>query len=277
MRGLREKYMVSPEPSHRRAALDVLGTAVEGIADYLTQHMSDVWIVVDRGLADSDETVRSSACTTIGCLCHFCDEEVTARHAVLMPAILDLLGNPKTQKSAGVALDSILEILEDEVATYLNPIMERLIVLLDTTPTEIQTIIIGAIGSAAHSAGEKFLPYFEGTIQRLQRFLVAGDSAVETELKGITMDSLGTFARAVGKDAYRPYFNDVMKQAFLFLDQGNSRLAECSFILFGELAEVFGEEFAPFLPNVVRAILKSLKQSEGSFSDSLRKRRYLLT
>ena len=31
---------------------------------------------------------------------------------------------------------------------------------------------------------------------------------------GITTDTVGTFAEAVGKEAFRPYFQDLMKLAF---------------------------------------------------------------
>ncbi|KIJ55832.1 hypothetical protein M422DRAFT_63753 [Sphaerobolus stellatus SS14] len=268
MRALMEKYILSSEAGHRRAALSMLATSVEGIAEYLSQNIDDVWIIIDRGLNDPDASVRGAACTAIGCLCQHCEDEVTARHNVLMPAVLQLMNDPATQRLAGVALDSLLEILQDDVQVYLEPIMERLVVLLDTAPKDVQPIIIGAIGSAAHSAGARFQPYFETTMKKLTHFLLLGDSVEETELKGIAMDTLGTFARAVGKDMFRPYFPDVMKQAFVYLESGNSRLAECSFISFGEMAEVFGEEFAPYNSTVVPAIIKSLNQDEAGLDES---------
>jgi len=246
----------------------MLATSIEGIADHLTQNINDVWVVIDRGLSDSDAGVRGAACTAISCLCQYCEDEVKDRHAVLMPAILELMNDPATQRNAGISLDSMLEILQDDVELYLNSIMERLVILLETAPKDIQPIIIGAIGSAAHSAGARFQPYFEATIQKLQHFLVLGDSVEETELKGIAMDTLGTFAQAVGKDGFRPYFADVMKQAFVFLQSGNSRLSECSFICFGEMAEVFGEEFSPYLDNVVPAIITSLEQTEHGLDNA---------
>lgn len=268
VQSLLERYMVSPNPGHRRAALMMLGTCVEGIAEYLSQNIQVVWAVVDRGLADADADVRKAACTAIGCLCEHCEEECAARHAVLMPAILDLLNNPVTQKYACIALDSMLEIMPNDVETYLNPIMERLIVLLDTSPIDIQAVIMGAIGSAAHSAKERFTPYFQTTVSKVQRFLTGGDSTEEVELKGIIMDSLGTFAQAVGKETFRPFFSDIMAQAFLFLQAGNPRLSECSFITFDIMADVFGEEFSSYLPQVIPAIIKSLRQEEHVFDDT---------
>lgn len=262
--------MLSSEPSHRRAALMTLGTCVEGIAEFLAQHISDVWQIVDRGMTDADPEVRKAACTAIGCLCEHCEEECAARHAELMPGILTLLNEPVTQKHACIALDSMLEILPNDVGPYLNPIMERLVALLDTVPLDIKAVIMGAIGSAAHSSKERFLPYFQTTVSKVQQFLTLGNSAEEVELKGITMDSLGTFAQAVGKEAFQPYFADLMKQAFVFVGAGDARLSECSFITFDVLSEVFGEDFAPYLPTVVPAIINSLQQAETSLEDETR-------
>ncbi|KAF8578209.1 ARM repeat-containing protein [Ramaria rubella] len=268
VRMLLEQYMVSGDPSHRRAALMMLGTCVEGITEFLIQHMQDVWQIIDRGLSDADAEVRKAACTALGCLCEHCEEECAARHEQLMPAILTLLSEPTTQKHACIALDSMLEILPNDVEPYLNPIMERLVALLDTVPIEIKSVIMGAIGSAAHSAKERFVPYFQATVAKVQQFLTLGDAVEEVELKGITMDALGTFAQAVGKETFQPYFADLMKQAFVCLESGNPRLAECSFITFDVLADVFGEDFAPYLPTVVPAIIKSLQQPEHGLDDT---------
>lgn len=240
----------------------MLGTCVEGVSEFLTQHMSDVWQIIDRGMADPDAEVRKAACSAIGCLCDHCEDECAGRHAILMPTILTLLNDPATQKHACIALDSMLEVLPNDVEPYLNPIMERLVALLDSVPIEIKSVIMGAIGSAAHSSKERFLPYFQATISKVQQFLTLENTPEVIELKGITMDSLGTFAQAVGKDVFQPYFADLMRQAFLFIGSGDARLSECSFIIFEVLSAVFGEDFAPYLPTVVPAILNSLQQAE---------------
>lgn len=99
-------------------------------------------------------------------------------------------------------------------------------------------------------------------MDRLQHFLVLQGEGEETELRGITMDAVGTFAEAVGKDVFRPYFPDMMKQAFQGIEMGSARLRECSFLFFGVMARVFREEFAPYLSNVVPPLLTSCQQAE---------------
>jgi importin-4 len=175
---------------------------------------------------------------------------------------MTLVNDPGTQRSACAALDALLEILGDVIDQYLSLIMERLASLLETVPISVKSVIIGAIGSAAHASKEKFLPYFQPTMIHFQHFLTLVGEGEEQELRGITMDAIGTFAEAVGKDIFRPYFPDMMKQAFGGITLGSARLRECSFLFFGVMSRVFGEEFAPYLPEVVPALITSLQQAE---------------
>lgn len=175
---------------------------------------------------------------------------------------MQLVNDPATQKNAVTALDAVLEILHDSIDQYLQLIMERLAVLLESAPMSVQSVIIGAIGSAAHASKEKFLPYFEPTMRKFQHFIVLTGEGEEQELRGITMDAIGTFAEAVGKEVFAPYAADMMKQAFAGVASGSPRLRECSFLFFGVMARVFEDDFAPYLPSVVPSVITSLQQLE---------------
>jgi len=174
-----------------------------------------------------------------------------------------LVDDPVTQRSACTALDALLEISNAVIDQYLLLIMERLAALLETAPMSVKAVVTGAIGSAAHASKEKFLPYFQPTMDRVKHFLLLTGEGEETELRGITMDAVGTFAEAVGKEVFRPYYPDMMKQAFQGIEMGSARLRECSFLFFGVMARVFGDEFAPSLPSVIPSLIASCKQEES--------------
>lgn len=182
---------------------------------------------------------------------------------------MTLVNDVDTQKAACTSLDALLEILQDVIDQYLQLIMEKLAVLLDSAPLSVKAVVTGAIGSAAHASKSKFLPYFEPTMHRLQHFLVLTGEGEEQELRGITMDAVGTFAEAVGIDVFRPYFADMMKQAFEGMNMGTARLRECSFLFFGVTARVFTDEFAQYLPVVVPALLQSCGQDEHGDDNAL--------
>lgn len=175
---------------------------------------------------------------------------------------MQLMDDPTTQRSACTALDALLEVLGDNIHAYLPLIMERFAHLLEVAPIPVKSVIIGAIGSAAHASSDKFLPYFQPTMDRLKNNLLLTNEGEEIELRGITMDAIGTFSEAVGKDIFRPYFPDMMKQGFAGIEMGNSRLRECSFLFFAVMARVFEDEFAPYLPSVVPALMLSMRQDE---------------
>ncbi|KAI0060253.1 ARM repeat-containing protein [Artomyces pyxidatus] len=263
LRGQIQQYFTSTDANYRRGAMLALGVSVEGCSEFMTPLMPHVWPVIEAGLQDPDAGVRRATCIAVSCLCEWLEDSCVERHAVLVPTIMNLVSDSATQRAACAALDALLEILHDHIDQYLGLIMERLAGLLETAPVPVKAVVTGAIGSAAHASKEKFLPYFQPTMERLKHFLVLTGEGEETELRGITMDAVGTFAEAVGKDVFRPYFNDLMTQAFQGIEMGSARLRECSFLFFGVMARVFGEEFAPSLPAVVPPLLNSCKQEEG--------------
>ncbi|KAI0372648.1 ARM repeat-containing protein [Pilatotrama ljubarskyi] len=269
LRQLIQQYFSSTDASHRRGAMLALGVSVEGCSEFMTPLMSQVWPIIEAGLQDQDASVRKASCVAVSCLCEWLEEECAAKHAFLVPTMMQLVNDPVTQRSACTALDALLEIMHDVIDQYLNLIMERLVGLLDTAPIPVKSVVIGAIGSAAHASKDKFLPYFAPTMERFKHFLVLTGEGEEQELRGITMDAVGTFAEAVGKDVFRPYFADMMKQAFNGIELGSPRLRECSFLFFGVMSRVFGDEFAPYLPNVVPALIASCKQAEHGEEERL--------
>ncbi|KZT21128.1 ARM repeat-containing protein [Neolentinus lepideus HHB14362 ss-1] len=262
LRTLLQQYFSSPDANSRRGAMLALGVAVEGCSEFMRPLIEHIWPFVESGLRDDDASVRKASCVAVSCLCEWLEEECAAKHAVLVPMIMQLVNDPATQRSACTALDALLEIMHESIDQYLGLIMERLAVLLDSAPLSVKAVVTGAIGSAAHASKEKFLPYFQPTMDRIKHFLLLTGEGEETELRGITMDAIGTFAEAVGKETFRPYFPDMMKQAFQGMEMGSARLRECSFLFFGVMARVFEEEFAPYLPNVVPALVASCSQPE---------------
>ncbi|KAJ7224327.1 armadillo-type protein [Mycena pura] len=262
LRALITEYFSSPNPDNRRGAMLALGICVEGCSEYMTPLLSSVWPVIEAGLRDSDSGVRKASCVAVSCMCEWLSDECITRHEVLVPGIMALINDPDTQRSACTALDALLEILHDHIGIYLGSIMEHLNSLLLTAPIAVKSVVIGAIGSAAHAAKDGFLPYFQPTMEKLQHFLGLTQEGDEVELRGITVDAIGTFAEAVGKDVFRPYFPEMMKQAFQGLEVGSPRLRECSFLFFGVIAKVFEDEFAPYLANVVPPLLNSCSQVE---------------
>lgn len=255
-------YAASPDPMFRKAAMMAFGVSVEGCSEYIRPHMDELWPFVESGLRDPDAIVRKSSCITVGCLCEMLDEECASKHAVLLPLIMELINAPETQRSACTALDALLEVMGDDIAQYLPAIMERLTGLFETAPLAVKATVTGAIGSAAHASKAGFRPYFEPLMQRVLPALQLTEEGEPMDLRGITTDTIGTFAEAVGADMFRPYLPELMKVIVQSLELDQPRLRECAYIFFAVMARVFGTEFGPYLEHVVPKMLLSFHQSE---------------
>lgn len=264
-----QTYMQSGNPAMRKSALMAFGVTVEGCSEYIRPHVAQLWPLIDSGLGDAEPTVRKAGCIALACMCEWLQEECADRHEHLVPALFQLVSDPQTQKSATAALEAYLEILGDSIASYLTLLMEKFVGLLDSAPTPIKITVTGAIGSAAFASKEGFKPYFPETVKRIVPFLLLEGEGEESTLRGVAIDTLGTFAEVVGRDGFRPHLGELMQYSINALQSENARLKESSLMFFGTMAGVFEEEFAVYLPQTVPALIESCKQSENDqFADS---------
>jgi importin-4 len=63
---------------------------MEGCSEFIRPYMDRVWPYIDNGLKDPDASVRKAACTAVGCITEWLDEECVERHAILIPVCFNL-------------------------------------------------------------------------------------------------------------------------------------------------------------------------------------------
>ncbi|KNF05141.1 hypothetical protein PSTG_01769 [Puccinia striiformis f. sp. tritici PST-78] len=258
-----QECFASPDPTLRKAAVMALGVTVEGCSLFIQPHIDQLWPFIDSGLEDSDPRVRRAACTALSCICEMLVDECASRHQTLVPRVSALLNDPACQRNAMTALDGLLEVLDDQtIGLYLNPLMERLLPMIDTAPPKLKGTVVGAIGSAAYAAKGAFEPYFDVCMQHITPFLSLKAEGEEQELRGVAQDTVGTLASAVGKEKFRPFLDACLNIAFEAIDLNSPSLRECSMIFFGTLAKVYESEFVTYLPRVMPAVFASLGQAE---------------
>lgn len=189
---------------------------------------------------------------------------MTCTDRVLIPQLIfKLIGDPETQRSACVALDCLLEVLGSDIEPYIPSLMESLLALLASAPLNLKATVVGAIGSAAHASKTKFAPYFEASMAHILPFLSLVEEGDELDLRGVAQDTVGTLAESVGKELFRPYFEDLMLAALKATTVPNApQLKECSYIFFAVISRVYSEEFTIYLPSVMPILLAALVQNE---------------
>ncbi|KZP01880.1 ARM repeat-containing protein [Calocera viscosa TUFC12733] len=260
-------YNSSPDPAHRKCAMVAFGVAIEGCSEFIRPHIVSLWPFLDSGLKDPEWKVRKAACIALGCVCEFLGDEAAERHEVFLPPILTLMADKQTQATACQALDSYLECLGDHILPYLDELMVRLISLLATEDRQLQATIIGAIGSAAHAAKARFIPFFQDFMKHIEPCFFLTEEA-DLDLRSIAVDTAGTLAEAVGADVFRPCFEPMMVQALEGLKLESSRIHECNFLFFIVMSRVFPELMEPYLPTIVPELIKSCQEKEFDVTES---------
>ncbi|KAG1647193.1 hypothetical protein G6F44_000087 [Rhizopus delemar] len=258
-------YMQNQDANYRKAAMMSFAVVIEGCADYMSPKLNELLPLVCSGLQDPEIIVRRAACMALGCLAEEMPAEISESHQVLLPLVFNLMNdtNPEVTRHACNALDAILDSLGDEVLQYLPMLMEKLLFLLDNAPqVETKATVMGAIGSAAHAAGESFEPYFAQIMPRIRHLMTLTEGTDDTLLRRVATDSAGAIAEAVGAEKFRPFTQDLMALAIEQLTLESPRLRESSYAFFSIMARVFGEEFAPYLPTIMPHILASCKAEE---------------
>ncbi|KAG0289691.1 hypothetical protein BGZ96_006793 [Linnemannia gamsii] len=258
-------YMANADPLYRKAAMVTLAVLVEGSVDFIRPKFNELLLIVCAGLQDPETNVRRAACMALSSFAEEFDE-VAENHATLLPLVFNLMSEPTPEitKQACNALDAILEGLGENILQYLAQLMEKLLFMLDSAQGETRAIVVAAIGSAAHASGSEFTPYFPEVIKRLQHLMTLHSNEDELMLRAVSTDALGAIAAAVGKDAFRPYLNDLMNLAMQGLLLDNTRLRECGYYFFAGIAQVFEDEFSPYLAGIVPQLIASCQLDENT-------------
>ncbi|KAJ2343581.1 hypothetical protein GGF43_005664, partial [Coemansia sp. RSA 2618] len=171
--------------------------------------------------------------------------------------------NTTIVKYATNALDCILESMGDASLGYLPQLMERLVALLESGPADVKPIALSAIGSAAHSSGEAFAPYFSEVVARIKHAMALTGDDDTLALRGVATDTISTVAEAAGKDAFRPHLDECTQLALQGMEIESATLRESAYCYFGVMSRVFEGEFAKYLGYIAPQILQTLRMDES--------------
>ncbi|KAI5290585.1 hypothetical protein KEM55_008547, partial [Ascosphaera atra] len=126
----------------------------------------------------------------------------------------------------------------------------------------IKGITAGCIGSIAASAGTAFLPYFDQSMHLMQDFVTVKGSQDELELRASIIDAMGEMSASAGPENFKNYVEPLMRATEEGLHLDHSRLKESTYIFWGSMSKVYGEEFTPFLDGIVKGLFDCFDQEE---------------
>lgn len=269
-------YFNNDNPDYRRAGILALGMCVEGAPEFFSTQMKEIFPMVLQLLSDSEPRVRQAALHGVARLADDLAEDLSKEHDRLMPLLLKNLQSAMDQfqgeesgpnvdimKAAVAAIDAVVGGLDEkEVLPYLEGIVPILHKLFKHPDFKIKALTASALGSLAHSAGEAFLPYFDQSMHSMQEYATIKDSEEELELRANVTDAMGEMSASAGPEHFKPYVTPLMNASEEALHLGHSRLKESTYILWGSMSKVYGEEFTPFLDGIVKGLFTCLEQQE---------------
>lgn len=270
------QYFNSENPDYRRAGISALGVCVEGAPDFLSTQFKEIFPMVLHLLNDSEPKVRRATMLAVARLADDLAVDVAQEHAQLMPLLIQNLGTAmenykgeekgpivEFMKAAIGSIDSVLDGLDSKaVIQYQEGLVPLFHKLFQHPDFKVKSLTATALGSLASSAGEAFLPYFESSMHLLSEYSMKKESEEELDLRASVIDAMGEMSAAAGPEHYKPYVQPLMNASEEALHLDHSGLKESTYMLWGAISKVYGEEFKPFLDGVVKGLFECIEQED---------------
>lgn len=277
------QYFNNSNPDYRRAGIMALGMCVEGAPDFISTQMKEIFPVVLQMLSDPEPKVRQATLHGVARLADDLAEDVSKQHQQLMPLLLQNLAGAMQQyngeesgitidiiKASVAAIDAVVDTLvEKDIVQYQADLVPVLHKLFQHPDFKIKALSASALGSIASSARDAFLPYFDDSMHAMQEFAILKNSEEELELRASVTDAMGEMSVAAGPERYKNYVGPLMQASEEALRLDHSRLKESTYIFWGAMSKVYGEDFTPYLDGVVKGLLDCLEQDENDLEVSL--------
>jgi hypothetical protein len=269
-------YFHSKDPNYRRAGVLALGMCVEGAPEFFSTQIKEIFPMVLQLLTDAEPQVRQAALHGVARLADDLAEDLSKEHERLIPVLLKNLQsamqeyqgeesgpNIDIMKASLGAIDAVVSGLDEkDVLPYQNELVPILHKLFKHPDFSIKALAAGALGSLAASAGEAFLPFFDQSMHAMQEYATIKDSEEELELRATVTDAMGMMSGSAGPENFKPYVQPLMQASEEALRLDHSRLKESTYVFWGSMSKVYGEDFTPFLDGVVKGLFACLDQDE---------------
>ncbi|KAK2464446.1 hypothetical protein APHAL10511_003594 [Amanita phalloides] len=254
----------------RHAGLMAIAAIGEGTGTVMQNELAKIVEMVIPIFRDSHPRVRYAACQCIGQLCTDLEEIIQERHsqqlfAVLIPALED--PEPRVHSHAAAALINFCEGVErDTLVPYLDPIVERLLKLLDPGQGQqvhryVQEQVITTLAMVADASEVTFAKHYTRIMPLLLDILRNADGPEYRKLRVKAMECAGLIAIAVGRKVFMPdaivLIELLMRIQKSPIDPDDTQLQHYLIGTWAKVCQAMGPEFEPYLPIVMPTLLNA--------------------
>uniref|UniRef100_A0A6B2EDB2 Putative karyopherin importin beta 3 n=1 Tax=Phlebotomus kandelakii TaxID=1109342 RepID=A0A6B2EDB2_9DIPT len=278
---LLEPALAGGEPLPKKAAYLCIAVIAEGCAETIcNKYLPPLLGCVKQGITDGNALVRNAALFALGQFAEHLQPEISKYADEILPILFEFLHQlcaqlraegrePKHIDRMFYALETFCENLEEALVPHLPILMERLFESLNPSySVHLRELSLSAISAAATAAKSAMLPYFPQIIQILKLYLVKSDNEDIKTLRPQAIDTLAAMARTIGKENFLPLSSDAMNFGLALMeDCKEPDLKRACYNLFASVAEVLNQDIASALPQIVTAMIESVKSTEGLVPD----------
>ncbi|XP_066397593.1 uncharacterized protein [Miscanthus floridulus] len=258
-------FFSSEDWKRRNAALVTIAQIAEGSAKVMIKNLEQVVGMVLNSFQDPHPRVRWAAINAIGQLSTDLGPELQNQlHHVVLPALasaMDDVQNPRVQAHAASAILNFSENCRPDILTpYLDVIVGKLLLLLQTGNQMVQEAALTALASAADSSQEHFQKYYDAVMPYLKAILMNATDKSNRMLRAKSMECISLVGMAVGKQKFKDDAKQVME--VLMTLQGSQMEADdpiTSYMLqaWARLCKCLGQDFLPYMSVVMPPLLQS--------------------
>uniref|UniRef100_A0A804M2E4 TOG domain-containing protein n=2 Tax=Zea mays TaxID=4577 RepID=A0A804M2E4_MAIZE len=258
-------FFSSEDWKRRHAALVTIAQIAEGSAKMMIKNLEQVVGMVLNSFQDPHPRVRWAAINAIGQLSTDLGPELQNQlHHVVLPSLasaMDDVQNPRVQAHAASAILNFSENCRPDILTpYLDVIVGKLLLLLQTGNQMVQEAALTALASAADSSQEHFQKYYDAVMPYLKAILMNATDKSNRMLRAKSMECISLVGMAVGKQKFKDDAKQVME--VLMTLQGSQMEADdpiTSYMLqaWARLCKCLGQDFLPYMSVVMPPLLQS--------------------
>eukprot|EP00271_Cylindrocystis_brebissonii_P019237 TRINITY_DN5787_c0_g1_i1.p1 TRINITY_DN5787_c0_g1~~TRINITY_DN5787_c0_g1_i1.p1 ORF type:complete len:1153 (+),score=248.27 TRINITY_DN5787_c0_g1_i1:117-3461(+) len=258
-------YLADSDWKKRHAGLIALSQIAEGCAKVMITSLDSVVAMVLTGFRDPHPRVRWAAINAMGQLATDLGPDLQeAHHQRALPALIlamEDFNTPRIQAHAAAAVLNFSESATPEVMTpYLDAIISKLLILLQTNKRMVQEGALTALAAVADCAQEHFSKYYDAVMPFLKMILVGCVNKDDRMLRSKALECISLVGMAVGKEKFRADAKQVMD--VLLQLQGTETEDDdptTGYLLqaWARLCKCLGQEFLPYMGVVMPPLLKS--------------------
>ncbi|CAE6486306.1 unnamed protein product [Rhizoctonia solani] len=255
----------SPQWGVRHAGLMAIAAVAEGTYQVLELEVGKVVELVVPMFADLHPRVRFAACQCIGQLCTDMQEIFQQKYTKeILSCLIPAMEAPEARvhcHAAKAIINFCCGVEADELAPYLDDIVNRLLRLLGSSPRRyVQEQALTTLAMVADASADKFQMYYPSIMPLLMQALRSPVTPETRVLHCKAMECAGLIGIAVGRETFQHDATELIKVLLQIQEEPTTDDDNTPMYLqqtWSKICQALGDAFVPYLQFVMPPLFKS--------------------